>query len=299
MIAPASKVLMVRPCSFQSNSETAATNTFQQKVSISYKDLSEIALKEFDEFRSKLESHGILVICHQEPGDSKTPDAIFPNNWFAVLPNGQAFLFPMCASNRRREVQPAWIKPFVRSKPVVDLRSFCAEGVFLEGTGSLILDHNHRMGYACLSERTQPPAIKAFESHSGYQVFSFAATDLGKVPFYHTNVMMALGLKTAIVCLESISLDSDRSKLCDLLAKTGHEIVSITQKQVLNFAGNMLFLSNSAGKNYWVCSERALQSLTGSQRQVLERDGEFIASPLPTIENVGGGSARCMLGEIF
>ena len=299
MIAPASRVLMVRPRLFQPNIETAATNAFQKNVGISSQDITKQAQKEFDQFTSKLESHGIEVVSHDEPIDAKTPDAVFPNNWFAVLPNGQVFLFPMCAPNRRREVQPAWITPYARSKSLVDLRYFCEQGVFLEGTGSLILDHNNKRGYACLSERTQLPAIKEFEKQSGYHIFSFFATDLQGVPFYHTNVMMALGQKTAVVCLESISAEAERAKLDEMLTATGHEVIAISQQQVLQFAGNMLFLSNPSGKNFWVCSETAFQSLTELQRKVLQKDGEFITSALPTIEAVGGGSARCMLGEIF
>lgn len=299
MIPPASRVLMVRPRSFQPNIETAATNAFQKNVGISRQDVTEQAQKEFDQFKSKLERYDIEVISRDEPIDAKTPDAVFPNNWFAVLPNGQAFLFPMCAPNRRREVQPAWITPYARSKSLVDLRYFCEQGVFLEGTGSLILDHNSKSGYACLSERTQFPAIKEFEKQSGYQIFSFFATDLQGVPFYHTNVMMALGQKTAVVCLESVSAEAERTKLCEMLTATGHEVIAISQEQVLQFAGNMLFLSNPSGKNFWVCSETAFQSLTVLQRKVLQKDGDFITSALPTIETVGGGSARCMLGELF
>lgn len=299
MIAPASKVLMVRPRSFQANLETAETNAFQQKTLLSPKEMNALAQKEFDIYRSKLEQNGITVVCHDEPQGAETPDAVFPNNWFSVLPNGQVFLFPMQAANRRREVQPSWLEPYARMKPVVDLRHWASSGVFLEGTGSLILDHNHKQGYACVSERTQIPAIKDFEQHSGYTVFTFTAKDLGGVPFYHTNVMMALGLKTALVCLESISSEAERSKLCEFLTSSGFEIVAISQNQVLEFAGNMLFLSNTNGKTFWICSERAFRSLTPSQRDTLQTDGEFIWSPLPTIENVGGGSARCMLGEIF
>jgi hypothetical protein len=299
MIAPASRVLMVRPRSFQPNFETAATNAFQKNVGISNQDITVQALREFDQFKSELENHDIEVVSHDEPIDAKTPDAVFPNNWFAVLPNGQVFLFPMCAPNRRREVNPAWITPYVRSKSLVDLRYFCEKGIFLEGTGSLILDHDNKSGYACLSERTQVLAIKEFERQSGYQIFHFVATDRHGVPFYHTNVMMALGLKTAVVCLESISSASERAKLCEMLAATGHEIVAISQEQVLQFAGNMLFLSNQSGKCYWVCSEAAFQCLTELQRKILQKDGDFITSSLPTIEAVGGGSARCMLGELF
>jgi len=299
MIPPASKVLMVRPRSFQTNNETAATNAFQKNVGTSSHDITRQAQIEFDQFKLKLESHGIEVVCHDEPMDAKTPDAIFPNNWFAVLPSGQVFLFPMCAPNRRREIQAPWIAPYAKSKSLVDLRYFCEQGVFLEGTGSLILDHNRKSGYACLSERTQFPAIKEFEKQSGYQIFSFFATDLRGVPFYHTNVMMTLGRKTAVVCLESISAEAERAKMGEMLTATGHEVVAISQQQVLQFAGNMLFLSSQSGKNFWVCSEAAFQCLTELQRKILQKDGDFITSALPTIEAVGGGSARCMLGELF
>ena len=299
MVSPASKVLMVRPSSFQSNVETAATNAFQQTSKLSAQEILVQAQSEFDGLRRAIEGRGIRVVCHQEPSEAGTPDAVFPNNWFAVLPNGRAFLFPMCAPNRRREVNPSWIEPFIRVKPIVDLRPLCAPGVFLEGTGSLILDHENQLGYACLSERTQLAAIQQFERLSGYKILTFTAKDGGGTPFYHTNVMMALGQKTVAVCLESIASADERTKLCDSLRSTGHQIVEISQQQVLDFAGNMLLLSNLSGKNFWVCSERAFKSLSETQIKILKTDGDFISSPLPTIEAIGGGSARCMLGEIF
>jgi len=290
---------MVRPSSFQPNCETAATNSFQKTVSLSQAEIINSARFEFDHFRNTLEKHNVDVVCHSEPPNAGTPDAVFPNNWFAVLPTGQGFLFPMCAPNRRREVQAQWIEPFVRTIPLIDLRYFCKEDVYLEGTGSLILDHQNKLGYACLSARTQVPAIKEFERLSGYRVITFTAKDLGGTPFYHTNVMMALGRTTAVVCRESILSESEQSIVTHSIESSGRKIVSISQQQVLEFAGNMLFLSNASGECFWVCSERALKSLTNTQRASLEQDGKFISSPLTTIENIGGGSARCMLGEIF
>jgi hypothetical protein len=288
---------MVRPFSFQTNEETASTNAFQRTDHGS--DVLKRALSEFEGLRNKLIAHGIEVVCQDEPTSAQTPDAIFPNNWFAVLPDGNVFLFPMYAPNRRREVQPTWISPYLRQPQMIDLRSMCDRNLFLEGTGSLILNHDKKIGYACLSERTNIEPIHEFERLSGYKIHTFHASDRSGLPFYHTNVMMAHGIKTAVVCLESVTSENERKKLCDVFAEAGQKIIEISQDQVLKFAGNMLLLSNRSGKRYWVCSESALQSLTPAQRSALEQDGEFISSPLKTIEDVGGGSARCMLGELY
>jgi hypothetical protein len=244
-------------------------------------------------------SHGIQVTVYDEPETANTPDALFPNNWFAILPDGDTFLFPMLATNRQREVQPDWLAPFARGKALIDLRDHIKTKKFLEGTGSLILDHKSKVGYACLSQRTNPDVIADFSKKSGYSVITFTALDRGGMPFYHTNVMMALGTNTAILCSESIKDPAERTNAVAALERSGKKVIEITLDQVSNFCGNLLQLKSIEGQRYWVCSERAYKAFTPAQRAELENDAKFIHTPLPTIETLGGGSARCMLGEIY
>ena len=295
----ATRVLMVRPASFRCNEETAATNAFQAPLKQKHTDASRLARDEFEALRKTLTSHGIEVAVQDEPPSANTPDALFPNNWFAFLPDGPTFLFPMQAPNRQREVHPEWLSPFSAARPVVDLRDHIKNHEFLEGTGSLILDHRLKQGYACLSPRTNPRVIADFAAKSGYQVTTFTASDKNGTPFYHTNVMMALGVDTVIVCSESIMDANERHQVLQRLERSGRRIVHISFDQVANFCGNMLQLASQVGQRYWVCSDRALNALTPQQKTILETDAEFIHAPLPTIETLGGGSARCMIGEIF
>lgn len=297
----ATKVLMVRPRSFRCNEETTSTNAFQPQGAHAARatDPATQARAEFEALRQILLAHGIEVTTYDEPSDADTPDALFPNNWFAFLPDGPTFLFPMQALNRRREVHPEWLRPFFNKRPLIDLRGHSQSHEFLEGTGSLILDHRQKQGYACLSSRTHPQVIADFSVQSGYQIQTFTAVDLNGRPFYHTNVMMALGSHTAILCTESIVDLAERGAVLRALEDSGRRVISITQKQVTQFCGNMLQLSSRDGQLYWVCSDGALKALTPEQKSLLESDARIIHVPLTTIENLGGGSARCMLGEIF
>ena len=295
----ATKVMMVRPLSFRSNEETAATNAFQAINGQNITQSAQHARDEFECLRQKLIANGIQVTVYDEPETANTPDALFPNNWFAILPEGDTFLFPMQAANRQREVQPEWLAPFAKGKPMIDLRNHIKENKFLEGTGSLILDHKMKLGYACLSQRTNPDVIADFSKKSGYTIVTFTAHDSGGTPFYHTNVMMALGTNTAIICSESIKNADERSKALAALERSGKKVSEITLDQVSNFCGNLLQLKSLDGERYWVCSERAFKAFTPAQRSELEKDAKFIHAPLPTIETLGGGSARCMLGEIY
>ena len=297
----ATKVLMVRPRSFRCNEETKSTNAFQPRDAQAAHpaDVATQARAEFDALRQSLLEHGIDVATFDEPPHADTPDALFPNNWFAFLPDGPTFLFPMEAENRRREVQPDWLLPFCNKRPLIDLRSHGQSHEFLEGTGSLILDHRLKQGYACLSSRTHPKVIADFSVQSGYQILTFTAVDLSGIPFYHTNVMMALGSHTAILCTESIVDLEERSAVLRSLEDSGRRVIPITLKQVKDFCGNILQLSSRDGQFYWVCSDRAFTALTPEQKSLLEADARIIHVPLTTIENLGGGSARCMLGEIF
>lgn len=297
---PAQKVLMVRPKSFRSNEETSSSNAFQQEAaSVKNDTVLKDAQSEFDAFAHQLIQNGVDVKIFQEPDGVDTPDCLFPNNWFAHLPDGRIFLFPMLAPNRRREVQVEWLASVLGRQQIFDLRNLAAHDVFLEGTGSLILDHKNRTGYACLSSRTHPVALEEFEKQSGYSIFSFQANDKNDVPFYHTNVMMALGEDTAVVCLESLPLHHERMGLVTRLENSGRSLIEITQHQVTKFAGNMIQLKSGSDQLLWVCSQQAYNSLSDLQKTRLEKNSKMISSPLTTIERFGGGSARCMLAELF
>ena len=288
---------MVKPRSFRGNEETADSNAFQcsgsEKKGI---DVAASALKEFENFGRTLVERGVDVVLKEEPPGVDTPDAIFPNNWFCVLPGGHVFIFPMLAKNRQREVHPEWVSD---EHPLTDLRQLLKPGLILEGTGSLILDHRNKSGYGCISNRTDQRAVEVFSKKSGYEIFLFDAVDQNGTAFYHTNVMMALGDQTTLVCLESVKDSVQRKKLKELLETSGRRVVSITQEQVLNFVGNMLMLKSKQGDKLWICSAKAFQSLSGEQKEILSKDGQFVFAPLDTIETYGGGSARCMLAELF
>ena len=290
---------MVRPRSFRCNEETLSTNAFQSQKNSSSDTASDQARAEFEALRSILLTHDINIATFDEPPSAATPDALFPNNWFACLPDGPTFLFPMQAPNRRREVQPDWLRPYHQGHPLIDLRSHSKNNEFLEGTGSLILDHSRRRGYACLSPRTNANVIADFSRQSGYAIQTFSAVDENSIPFYHTNVMMALGTKTAILCSESIKDAGERQNVLKSLEDSGRQIIHITYQQVNNFCGNMLQISSKDGQRYWICSDRAYNALTSEQKSILTSDAPILHAPLTTIENLGGGSARCMLGELF
>jgi hypothetical protein len=293
---PASKVLMVEPLSFKTNVETLGTNEFQKS---SPQIDSTKALREFHGLVNLLAQHSIEVELFKEPPHADTPDALFPNNWFAQMPSGKFVVFPMLATNRRREVHTEWLTKISPQAQLYDLRGYLQDNLFLEGTGSLILDHEYRMAYACVSPRTSPEVFRDFCKISGYKGVLFQALSESGTPYYHTNVIMALGLQTVILCMEALPNLSERQKLENTFIETKKTLIQITRDQVANFAGNLLRLNNAKGEPFWVGSTRAFQSFTQEQLVLLKKEAEFIHVPLTTIEDLGGGSARCMMAEIF
>lgn len=294
----AGKVLMIRPTSFRSNEQTRGTNSFQTG-STPTNDILERAQAEHKNIQNLLLQHGIDVMCFEEEKNTDTPDALFPNNWFCTMPGGKTILFPMMAQNRRREFRKDVIHEINPRANVIDLRFMENESHFLEGTGSLILDHTHRCAYACLSPRTTARALREFEKISGYRVFSFQAFGPDGSAIYHTNVMMALGEKTVILYDDGIVGAQMRRDITERLKSQGREVVIIDAKQTLEFAGNMLQLKNRDGEKFWVGSTRAFEAFTDQQKQILESDAKLIHAPIPTIEKFGGGGVRCLLAEIF
>ncbi len=292
-------VLMVRPVSFGYNEQTAVNNSFQQQGF--EKDAQECALQEFDSFVKLLIENDITVEVVYDTIDPPTPDSIFPNNWFSTHP-GILVLYPMFAENRRNERREdiiSLVKNKAHISKVIDLTEWENKQKFLEGTGSLVLDRVNNIAYACKSPRTAEEVIEEFASALDYEYIIFEATDKDGKQIYHTNVMMCIGTEFAVVCLDSINNIDERVSLIESLEEDGKEIVEISLEQMENFAGNMIELTNSKGEHLLIMSERAKESLDEEQLNTLESFCKIISPNLTTIENNGGGSARCMIAEMF
>ena len=302
---------MVRPVRFAYNEETATNNAFQKKDDTQggAQTIEQQAVREFDAYVAMLRDQGVEVQVLQDTEEPFTPDSIFPNNCFSthidVLPGTSVrqrtlVIYPMYAHNRRDE-RGKLLKALMKEKfdKIVDLSILEQEGKFLEGTGSLILDREHHIAYACVSPRTNPVALKIWADEMNYRYVLFDGTDDNRQPIYHTNVMMHVGSRYAIVCLEAIADQSQRQTVIDSLHTTGKEIVNISFDQMRQFAGNMLELRNSEGKKILVMSATAKHSLTSEQLSTLEQDALIVAPDIHTIETAGGGSARCMIAEKY
>lgn len=298
----ASTVLMIRPAAFGYNTETAANNVFQSKSELSQKDIQQKAEEEFDAFVNTLRKKNIEVIVVQDTAKPIKPDAVFPNNWFCTLQDGTLAVFPMYAPNRRNEKRDDMLQQLVQqynTRDVEDWSEYEAESLFLEGTGSMIIDHEHKIIYACLSPRTNKTVLEKFAHAHGYKAITFYSKDENGVEVYHTNVIMHIGETYAVICLESITDEIERIAVSQLLTSTGHEIIPISLQQVHDYAGNMLQVKNSKGDKYTILSKKAHKSLTKEQRDILKVHTNLLPVDITTIETIGGGSVRCMLAEIF
>jgi hypothetical protein len=298
-------VLMIEPAAFGCNPDSARTNAFvRDDLARDLGEVQEAALREFGRLAERLEKEGVEVLVHRDDVASPSPDAIFPNNWVTFHEDGRAILYPMEPPNRRRERRKEILDWLSREKKfrlseVVDLSSHEEEGRFLEGTGSMVLDRPGRTVYASISPRTTPSLLREFGDRFGFRVVSFHATDGSGVPVYHTNVCLALGEGMAVVCGGAVSDAAERRALVDSLEDGGREVVDIDMDQLCAFAGNMLALEDRGGEPLLAMSERAFSSLGDAQRKRLERHARLVWSPIPTIEDLGGGSVRCMLAEVF
>jgi hypothetical protein len=299
----AQTVFLVRPTRFSFNEETAASNHFQQALAgLGAAEIQQRAFAEFDALVATLQAKGLSVLVFDDTAEPRKPDAVFPNNWLTMHPDGRVLLYPMCAPNRRPERRPdilAALQAQFQVSEVVDCSAPELDGRFLEGTGSIIFDHIHRRAYAALSPRTDAALFAEVAGQLGYQPLAFHAYDAQGQEIYHTNVMMCVGAEFAVVCLDSITDAQERATVVDSLTATGHEIVAISQAQVGRFAGNMLTLQPTAGRELLAMSQSAFDALRVEQRQALGRYCELLPLPIPTIETIGGGSARCMLAEVF
>jgi len=298
----ASTILMIRPAAFGFNAETAANNVFQSTPTESNQHVQQKALEEFDSFVDTLRKKNIEVIVVQDTNTPAKPDAIFPNNWFCTLQDGTLAVFPMYAANRRIEKRDDMLQTLVQqyqTRDVEDWSEYEAESLFLEGTGSMIIDHEHKIIYACLSPRTNKNVLERFANAHNYRVITFSSKDEGGVDVYHTNVIMHIGETYAVICLESIPDELERIAVSQALIATGHEVIPITLEQVHAYAGNMLQVKNNKGEKFTVLSKAAFKALTKEQKDVLKVHTKLLPIDITTIETVGGGSVRCMMAEIF
>ncbi len=298
----ASAVLMVRPANFGFNEETAASNAFQHNdPSVSKEEIQKAAIKEFDDFVKKLQSKQIEVLVFEEKYHPNRTDAIFPNNWISMHSDARVILYPMESVNRRLERNNE-ILDLLETKfeidEVLNLSQHEKQDKFLEGTGSIIFDYQYRKAYACRSSRTDEELFKQLTGTIGFSPVTFDAVDAQGKAIYHTNVMMAIGTGYAVVCLASIHRPAERELVRIELAQTKHEIIDISYDQLNAFAGNMLEVKNKDGQEYLVMSQTAFDSLSNDQIKQISKYAEPLPVNIPTIEKIGGGSARCMMAAV-
>ncbi len=299
----ASEIFMIRPAAFGYNAETAASNAFQQmQQNVLQNEISESAIKEFDAFVQKLENHQIRVTVFPDSKTPAKPDAVFPNNWLATMPGGDLYIFPMEAKNRRIEKRKSIVDFFIKNyivKNVTDYSSYEKENVFLEGTGSIIMDHANKIMYACISTRTNKNLFIEFAEINKYRPVYFSSTLKNGKPIYHTNVMMHVGEKYVVICLETIRDEEEKKLLKNIFKNTDKKIIDISIEQMKIFAGNMLQIKNAEGKNFTILSQTAYDALTDAQKNDISLESTLLPISVKTIEGIGGGSVRCMMAEIF
>lgn len=301
-----SNLVMIRPANFGFNPETARNNFYQRRDDRSSEEIQNLALEEFDGFIALLRDQGVQVLVIEDSPEPLKTDAVFPNNWFSTHRDGKIILYPMFSPNRRLERRKEIIEKIMgdsfQVNEIIDLSFFEDSNQFLEGTGSMVMDREKKLIYACFSERTHPVPLSYLGELLGYQVIGFEAVQEieGKIsPIYHTNVMMHIGTDLAVVCLDSISKYSERKLVQESLTRSGKKVIPITPKQKFNFAGNMLEVCNDGGEKFTVMSQAAYDSLTVGQIQSIEKYTTIISPSIPTIEKLGGGSVRCMMAENF
>ena len=300
-------IVMIRPVAFRMNEQTAVNNYYQKVLDgLLPATVNAKAQQEFDNFVEKLRAVGVDVTVVDDTLDPDTPDSIFPNNWISFHENGDVAMYPMFAENRRAERREEILdiledKGFVINN-IVDYTSAEEDGFFLEGTGSLLLDRENSKAYCALSPRADEELFIEFCEDFDYAPVIFEAfqtVDGERKLIYHTNVMMCLGENFAVICAECIDDTKERKMVLDNLKENNKEIILITEAQVNSFAGNMLEVRGANDKKYLVMSAAAHQCLTPTQIEQLEKHAEILSSSLDTIEACGGGSARCMMAEVF
>lgn len=298
-----SHLLMVRPANFGFNEETAASNAFQSNDGrLQHEEISRQAVAEFDAFVEKLRAVGVDVTVAEDTNRPLKPDAVFPNNWISFHADGTIVTYPMYAPVRRLERRDDIVR-LVQDKFKVErklqLEEYEEIDQYLEGTGSMIIDRPNRLVYACLSPRTHFDLLHRYCKLMGYEAVAFHAIDGEGREIYHTNVMMALGESFVVICLDSVPSEVENDLLRQKFAATDKEIIEISLDQMLSFAGNMLQVRGANGETWLVMSEQAYRSLLPEQVARINRHTNILYAPLNVIETYGGGSARCMMAEVF
>lgn len=303
-------ILMIRPVNFRLNEETSVNNYYQKAIEgLTPEEIHKRSRSEFDAFVKKLRAQGIRVIVVEDTIQPETPDSVFPNNWISFHQNGGVALYPMFAANRRQERRTDILDRLkqeynLQIETVTDLTNWENNGIYLEGTGSMVLDREARIAYAAVSERTNVKPLDEFCQLFDYSPVTFTAfqtVDGHRMPIYHTNVMMCVADQFVVICADSIDNLEERKKVINRIEQSGKEVIYINEDQKNRFAGNMLQVHKlgDMSKKYLVMSEAAYTSLKPAQIKTLEKYGPVISSSLDTIEALGGGSARCMMAEVF
>lgn len=299
-------ILMIRPISFRMNEQTAVNNYFQEDLDMKNAEINQRAQSEFDTFVARLRDVGVNVVVEQDDRELDTPDSIFPNNWVSFHENGDVALYPMFAENRRKERREEVLDHLeangFKIENIVDYTSAEGDGYFLEGTGSIIMDRENRKAYCALSPRADEELFIEFCEDFEYTPIVFVANqtvDGKRLPIYHTNVMMCVAETFAVICLDCIDDKQDRKNVVKHLKQDRKEIIEISEQQMAQFAGNMLQVRGKDNKRYLVMSKAAHSSLTPMQISKISMHCDILCSDLETIETCGGGSARCMMAEVF
>ncbi|MDC0189377.1 arginine deiminase-related protein [Flavobacteriales bacterium] len=296
-------VMMIRPVKFNYNAETAIDNKYQsKKTTLTLEEISEKATCEFNSFIRLLNAYDINVIELFDIEKNNTPDSIFPNNWISTHVEGLIHLYPMCASNRRVERRSDIIdflkKNYLVQKVINQAEFNEGNNMFLEGTGSMVLDRENKIAYACISKRTSEILFNSWCQSMNYVPIAFCAKDGGQ-DIYHTNVVMSVCEDFVVICLDAIVNDSDKKKLLSSFKQTNKEVIPISIKQMNSFLGNVLQLINNKKESFLVMSSSAFNALDLKQKETIVKKTKILHSSLQTIEYFGGGSARCMLAEVF
>jgi hypothetical protein len=299
-------ILMIRPINFRMNEQTAVNNYYQEKLDLKNSEINEKAQEEFDTYVEKLRSFDINVVVISDTAEFDTPDAVFPNNWISFHQDGTVGIYPMFAENRRLERRDDILEELEKQgfliENVVDYTAAEEENIFLEATGSMILDRVHKKAYCALSPRADEELFIEFCEDFEYTPVVFNANQTvenKREAIYHTNVMMCVAETFAIVCLSSIDDKKERKNLLKHLKEDGKKVIDITEEQVSSFAGNMLQVRNNSNELFLIMSQTAFNILTQSQKSQINNHCKIISSSLNTIETCGGGSARCMMAEVF
>lgn len=306
MMQISNTILMIRPVNFRKNEQTAVNNYFQEDINLDEKTVIKNAQKEFDAFVEVLRAKGVNVVVIEDTKTPDTPDSIFPNNWISFHSNGTVGLYPMFAENRRNERREDILttleeKGFIIEN-VMDYTSAEEDNLFLEGTGSLLLDRVNKKAYCALSDRANEELIIEFCEDFDYLPVIFSAyQSVGdkRMLIYHTNVMMCLAENFSVICLDAIDDKKERKNVVKHLKENEKEVIAISEEQIHHFAGNMLQVLGADNKRYLVMSSAAYNSLNSAQIKSIEKYCEILHSSLETIETCGGGSARCMMAEVF